>query len=256
MTTLSEHSVAVAAPWLARMGRAVSGEAGRLYLAQLLLAAGIGFGWTLQFLFLVREAGLAPVQLALYHAHMFGMGAVMMLLVPRIPARRSMVAGLLLRASLFPLLLLVTSPVHLHVVATLFGVALFLFWTPFYIGYFSRMPQDHMALSVGFLFVIWPILNALLPGAAGATVARAGSFAPILLGGMALVLGAAFVASRLPPGKRVEVRAGIRGLRRERVAPLLLLEGAGGASSSAPPSSSRSPSSPRGSLPTSPSGLF
>lgn len=244
MVSLHEHSLAAWAPGLARVGRAVGGEVGRLYLVQLLLAAGMGYGWSLQFLYLTREAGHPPHLLALYHAHIFGMGAVLLLLIPRLPGRGSMAGGLLLRALLFPLLLLATAPGPLFLVSSIFAAYVVLFWVPFNTRYFSHVSRDHMALSAGVLFLAWPILGALLPGMAGATVARTGGYESILAAGALLVAGAALLATRLQPEKPVDIRGGLRGPTateptsenvrvgpsrgawRERVAPLLLLEGA------------------------------
>lgn len=192
----------------------------RLYATHGFMAAGIAFGWSLMWLYWWKS-GIPVPHMVLAHGSFFGVAALATVLFRSLPVRGAMVAGLLLRAgSLLGGVAALSMPLLLGLAAPL-GVGLFLFWVPFNIAYFSRAPREHLALSLGLLGAVFPVLNAVLPAAAGGLAASAG-FLPVF-GVAALLMSLGVLPLRGVPGGRV--RVDLKTALRIRARWLLLLEG-------------------------------
>lgn len=192
----------------------------RLYIVHGLMAAGIAFGWSLLWLYWWL-AGVPPVSMVLAHGLFFGVAALATFLFRTLPIRRGMTVGLLLRAVVLLGALGALSLPLLAALALPLGLGLFLFWVPFNVAYFSRAPREHLALSLGLLWAVFPVLQAVLPAAAGGLAASAGFLPVLVLAALFMALGA--LPLRGLPEERVPVEW--RAALKVPVRWLLLLEG-------------------------------
>jgi hypothetical protein len=184
------------------------------------MAAGIGFGWSLMWLHWWR-AGLSFAEMALFNGVFSAVSVLVLLPVRAFGTRVPIAVGLLLRAAVLLAAFWAASLPTLLILAVPIGFGLMLFWIPFNAAYFSRAPRDHLALSLGLLFAVFPVVNATLPAVAGAMAASWG-FLPVFAGA-ALFMALATLPLRGVPEARVPVD--FRAAARNRARWLLLIEG-------------------------------
>ncbi|MEM3086616.1 MAG: hypothetical protein QXO51_02330, partial [Halobacteria archaeon] len=192
----------------------------RLYGVQGLMAAGISFGWSLMWLYWWKQ-GLSLATMALFHGAFFGVAALATLLFRSVPMRAGMAVGLLLRGGSLLAAFFVATPLHLALLVVPLSIGLFLFWIPFNVAYFRRTSRDHLALTLGLFFAVFPVLNAVLPALAGGLAASAGFFPVFVLAALFMALGCIPIRGL----ERDRVPVDLKGALGHRARWLMLLEG-------------------------------
>jgi hypothetical protein len=190
----------------------------RLYLLQVLYCLPHSLGGSFTILFFLR-LGFSTAQIAVFYVvHYSVILLAIMLLRASNPYTLIRISLLLAGAGFLAISGLKGAP-FFYMIAILLGFMSPLFWVPFNTLYFRCSGRDSRAQLSGFSFIVFPLLNTIVPLLAGAAVDQLG-FRVLYAASAFLALAALAYAHHIRErgrmdfgvGKKVEKAKGIRTL--------------------------------------------
>lgn len=152
----------------------------RVYLLQVLYALPITFGWGFILLYSVRS-GFSEFQIASFYLIHYSTVLVSLTLFRKHKAFRLMLLAFVSLIAGFLALNLFSGIHGLYLVAVLVGVTAACFWVPYNTLFFSFNRKETTALHSGFLFMVFPVMNAIVPLVSGLVIDSKGFFVLFLL---------------------------------------------------------------------------
>lgn len=174
-----------------------------LYSMQFFYIASHVFGWTLSTLYFLNK-GYSFLDIALYFALSFITSVLLIMAVRSFRSTKSMRIGLLLKIAVFLAAAFLIAKPMIFAIGIIWGIMTICYWMPLNVHFFKFRTEGKNAMHSGIYFLMWPVLGALLPAAAGIAANSFGMLA-VLLSGAVLLVPAVIISLGIKEESSIEI---------------------------------------------------
>ena len=159
------------------------------------------FGGTLMTFYFLQK-GYSPLDIALYFALSFIVSIFVIMGIKSFRSDSSMRIGIILKMAVFLVAAWLFARPLFFLVGIISGFNTIYYWAPLNIQFFKFRKVGKNATHSGLYFLMWPILNTILPTLAGAAAAAHG-MVPVLISGAILLIPSLLISSGIKDDERI-----------------------------------------------------